>query len=324
MAAFRKEILLKKEDAGMKRKNLAAALILLLLLAMFSGCAGSPGGGDRQPGGSITIPSEGSITKPPEGSTSNPSEVTEPTDPSHLALCKEIEASGRPAGMAFLGYVGESAAESDLRSALKSGPYAEKYAFLADAPLVDAGGAELYAVVTAAKDCRASVYRAQLNKSGTYDVQTAQPLYEGAGYDCFLLRCNVSDIHSNAAISFADGTGTFSVYPMLSGADGRLVAEGCHDFSLYPETEELVEDKNVQIARELLAEAEPVRQRMAQGMVLLYTGERETIEGRDCWVFALGTDHDGQFVREALYGVCDNLIYTYDVIFDQWSILGAE
>lgn len=26
----------------------------------------------------------------------------------------------------------------------------------------------------------------------------------------------------------------------------------------------------------------------------------------------LGTDHDDQFVREQLYGVCDNLIYIHD------------
>ena len=84
------------------------------------------------------------------------------------------------------------------------------------------------------------------------------------------------------------------------------------------------EDKNVQIARELLTEADEVRERMSQGMTLLYTGEHQTIDGRDCFIFALGTDHDGQFVREYLYGVCDNLIYTYDALSDIWKVLGTE
>lgn len=84
------------------------------------------------------------------------------------------------------------------------------------------------------------------------------------------------------------------------------------------------EDKNVRIARELLTEADEVRERMSQGMTLLYTGEHQTIEGRDCFIFALGTDHDGQFVREYLYGVCDNLIYTYDAIADSWTTLASQ
>lgn len=84
------------------------------------------------------------------------------------------------------------------------------------------------------------------------------------------------------------------------------------------------EDKNVQIARELLTEADEVRERMSLGMTLLYTGEHQTIDGRDCFIFALGTDHDGQFVREYLYGVCDNLIYTYDAIADSWTTLANQ
>lgn len=83
------------------------------------------------------------------------------------------------------------------------------------------------------------------------------------------------------------------------------------------------EDKNIRIARELLTEADEVRERMTQGMALLYTGEHQTIDGRDCLIFALGTDHEGQFVREYLYGVCDNLIYAYDALTDKWTALGV-
>ena len=81
------------------------------------------------------------------------------------------------------------------------------------------------------------------------------------------------------------------------------------------------DDKNARIARELLTEADEVHERMSQGMTLLYTGEHQAIEGRDCFIFVLGTDHNGQFVREYLYGVCDNLIFAYDAVTDSWSPL---
>ena len=83
------------------------------------------------------------------------------------------------------------------------------------------------------------------------------------------------------------------------------------------------EDKNIRIARELLTETDEIKKRMTYGMALLYTGEHQTIDGRDCLIFALGTDHEGQFVREYLYGVCDNLIYAYDALTDKWTALGA-
>ena len=293
----------------MNLKKLAVrSLMLSLTLALLSGCAETSGGALNEPSG---------------GNTDKPSEITESVDPKLLSLQKEIRNNACPAGMAFLGFVSEDATERELRGFLKNSRYAEKYAFLANAPFVDAGGTELYAVVTAEKKCRASVYRAVFNDSGEYDVRTDDALYEGNGTDCFLLCCNVSDIHANAVVSFKNGDTVFSVFPMRSGADGRLVADGCYDFSDYGKNEE-TDDKNVRIARELLTEVKQVRERMTQGMILLYTCEHQTVEGRDCRIFALGTEHDGQFVRELLYGVCDNLIYTYDALSDTWSVLGEE
>ena len=56
-------------------------------------------------------------------------------------------------------------------------------------------------------------------------------------------------------------------------------------------------------------------------LCLLYTScEMEEIDGRPCRVFVLGTNHDGQFVREQYYAVSDNLVYVYDVIDDCWLI----
>ena len=59
-------------------------------------------------------------------------------------------------------------------------------------------------------------------------------------------------------------------------------------------------------------------------MKIMYTGDTQMIEGRVCLLFVLGTDREEQFVRERYYGVCDNLIYAYDVVNDTWVILGAE
>lgn len=57
-------------------------------------------------------------------------------------------------------------------------------------------------------------------------------------------------------------------------------------------------------------------------MTLLYTGEEVSIDGRDCMLFALGTDSGEQFVTEYFYSVCDNLIYAYDALSDTWNVLG--
>ena len=92
-----------------------------------------------------------------------------------------------------------------------------------------------------------------------------------------------------------------------------------YDFSIYEETPD---ERSVQIATEILSEADEVKLALENGMKLLYTGDMQMIEGRTCLLFALGTDSEGQFVRERYYGVCDNLIYVYDAVSDTWAVLG--
>ena len=124
---------------------------------------------------------------------------------------------------------------------------------------------------------------AEMTESGKYNVHTDKALYEGKGSGCFLLRCNISELHSSASILFSTGDESFSVSPMLSGAAGQLDTVDCYDFSIYG-GEGGVQD----------------------------TGETEVIEGKPCMVFALGTDRDDQFVRESYYAFCDNLVYYFD------------
>lgn len=297
----------------MKFKKIAAISLLLFAILANSGCASMPFFDDTTDAADTTAVG------------TEPTETAEPetTDARLAPLYEEIVDGGFSAGMAFIGYISEEATDSDIRGYIKNSPYADKYDFLEEAPVANAGGTELYAVVTVSKSCRASVYGAKINEAGEYDVTTDSPLYEGTGSDCILLRCNFSDIHSNAVVSFVSGDEIFNVFPMLSGMDGKLAAENCYDFSIYTDTS-APEDKNVQIARELLSDADEVSRRMADGMSLIYTGEHQVIDGRDCMIFALGTDREDQFVREYYYGVCDNLIYTYDAISDAWSVLGAN
>jgi len=115
-----------------------------------------------------------------------------------------------------------------------------------------------------------------MTESGKYNVHTDKALYEGKGSGCFLLRCNISELHP----------------------DDMAAQSGVQD--------------DVSIAYGVLLEYGEVQDYINSGMSVQYTGETEVIEGKPCMVFALGTDRDDQFVRERYYAVCDNLVYSYD------------
>lgn len=248
--------------------------------------------------------------------------VSEPTDPLLEELRAKIVENGCTAGIAYIGFVDPEASGDDMRSCLENSLYPEKYPFLTAAPIADAEGTELYAIVTKA-DCSVAVCPALPAEDGTYDIQTDAVVYQDSGADCFLLRCNMSDLFSNAAVMISGTDGDINVFPMLSGKDGRLcAADGIYDFTVYADDNSEADD-NISAAAELLLQTDEVRDRSQQGMTLLCTGESRIIDGHDCIIFALGTDHDDQFVSEYFYGVCGDLVYWYDALSDSWSILGA-
>ena len=78
-------------------------------------------------------------------------------------------------------------------------------------------------------------------------------------------------------------------------------------------------EKDIEIAYGVLAENEEIKSLLESGMVIAYAGYTENIDGRECYVFVLGTDHEDHIVNEYFYGVCDNLIYVYDVLDDSWN-----
>lgn len=292
-------------------KYIITLLIALIMLASASGCRAKP-------------TDNPDLTESQTTGTSPATAVQNDTDLSRLQ--KTILDNKEAVGIAYIGYVGHEANEKEVLNFVKNSQYADKYDFLCESPLVNAGGAELYAVVIADVKYSASVYRAEITDNGEYSVKTDDALYNysGNGIDYFLLRCNESEIHSNVSLYFKKGNDSFSVFPMLSGMDGHLVAEKFFDFSVYTDyvNNSEPEDRNVEIAREILSESQEVQYYINKGMSVQYTGEICEIDGRPCWIFALGTDRDDQFVRERYYGVCDNLIYFYDTLNDKWEVLG--
>lgn len=303
------QLRLLKKVIRMNFQKIAVATALLLLAAsIFSGCAAKQ-------------PAENSDPQKKSSAVAASSSVTTKTDSRLADLHKAIDESGFQAGIAYIGYVGSKATEDEMYNYLKSSPYAEKYSFLCDSPLIDAGGTELYAVVTTRENRSASVYHADMNNDGTYDVHTDKILYKGKGTDCILLRCNPSELHSNVSILFTAGDEHFYVNPMISGANGRLNNTYCYDFSVYSDDEGISDD--VINAYCLLSETDEVKYYTDLGMSLKYTGQTQNINGQECQIFAIGTNHEEQFVKEIFYAVSkQDKIYFYDVISDKWDLLG--
>lgn len=81
---------------------------------------------------------------------------------------------------------------------------------------------------------------------------------------------------------------------------------------------------NIKIAREQLSETDEVSYYLGLGMSLWYTGTDEYIEGRNCPVFVLGTDHEDHFTKEHYYAVGDNVVYYYDPSGDCMASAGGR
>ena len=247
-------------------------------------------------------------------------------------------------GMAFLGYIHETAEESEILEYTRQEELAAAYPFLQDGTVVDAGGCEIYAIVPG-DDSKVSVYPAQITEEGEYLDELNDPWYIGQENEVIILRCNISEIYSNVMVSVQKKNMSVQYRPMVSLKDGHLAAEACcYDFSIYDndweeddseyydlesynseyyEPEYYDSSLDINIAQELLAETDEVRYYLSLGMSLWYTGTEEYIDGRYCPVFVLGTDQEDHFTKENYYAVGDNVVYYYDVLGDAWLLLGA-
>ena len=281
----------------------------LLLSGLLRGCMGLPGN-------NILDPDNGNIT---DGSSVTEPDNTKTEDSALTALQQKINYHSKGAGVAFIGYVDSESTEVDLRAYYASSETGKEYPNLVYAPLYMAEGQELYAIIPPNDKGRITVYASAITENGQYTDDRAHPLHEGTPGEALLLRCNLSEIYSNVLISATDGGGAVLFRPSLSMENGHLqeTAE-VYDFSVY---EKMPDERSIEIATEILLEADEVKFAVESGMKIMYTGDTQMIEGRTCLLFALGTDREGQFVRERYYGVCDNLIYAYDAVSDTWSVL---
>ena len=238
------------------------------------------------------------------------------------ALRQKINYHSKGAGVAFIGYVDSESSEADLRAYYASSETGKAYPNLGYAPLYMAEGQELYAIIPPNDKGTITVYPSKITEDGEYADDKSNPLCIGKPGEVLLLRCNLSEIYSNVLIAVTDGGGALDIRPSLSMENGHLQEiAGVYDFSIYEETPD---ERSVQIATEILLEADEVKDAIEHGMKIMYTGNTQMIEGRTCLLFALGTDSEDQFVRERYYGVCDNLIYVYDAVSDTWAVLGRK
>lgn len=285
----------KKGDESMKKYSVAVCVCAVL----FS--VGIHGGGMRE------------VSAKASGSYEN------------LAILQDIIRENEcQAGMAFLGYTYEGAETAEILEYTRQGEVAAAYPFLQNGTVVDAGGYEIYAIVPG-DDCRVSVYPAHPTEEGEYLDDLNAPYYMGQENEIIILRCNVSEIHSNVMVSVQKQNMSVQYHPMVSLKDGHLAAEThCYDFSIYYNWDEYDpgydSELDIRIAREQLSETDEVSYYLGLGMSLWYTGTEEYIEGRNCPVFVLGTDHEDHFTKEHYYAVGDNVVYYYDPSGDAWLL----
>ena len=284
----------------------------VLLVCFLCGCSVLPEKKPSYPDGSQV--SDGSSLKEPDS--------TNAEDPALTALQQKINYYSKGAGVAFIGYVDSESSEIDLRAYYASSETGKAYPDLVYAPLYMAEGQELYAIIPPNDKGTIIVYPSMITEDGEYADDKRNPLCIGKPGEVLLLRCNLSEIYSNVLISVTDGGGAVLFRPSVSLKDGHLTNDlPVYDFSIYEETPD---ERSVQIATEILLEADEVKNAVKGGMKIMYTGDTQMIEGRTCLLFALGTDREDQFVRERYYGVCDNLIYVYDAVSDTWAVLGRK
>ena len=284
----------------------------VLLVCFLCGCSVLP---EKAP----SYPDENQVS---DGSSMKEPDSTTAEDPALTALQQKINYNSKGAGVAFIGYVDSESSEVDLRTYYAGSETGKAYPDLVHAPLYMAEGQELYAIIPPNDKGTIIVYPSTMTDDGEYAEDKSNPLCIGKPGEVLLLRCNLSETYSNVLIAVTDGGGALDFRPSLSMENGHLQEiAGVYDFSIYEETPD---ERSVQIATEILLEADEVKAAIEHGMKIMYTGNTQMIEGRTCLLFALGTDSEDQFVRERYYGVCDNLIYVYDAASDTWAVLGRK
>lgn len=243
----------------------------------------------------------------------------ETDDTTLLKLREKINDNDCMLGVAFIDYVDSTSTKEDLRSYLKNSGCAILYPFVAECEPVVYEGSEFYAFVPSDSKCTITIYKSGISEDGEYIDDKTSPLYQGKAGETVVIRCNLSEIYSNVLVSVKNGAKTMEFHPMLSMMDGHLAKQdGCYDFSVYGTDGEPTD--SVQSAYDLLMSNDEVKQCCENGMTMLYTGDSQIVDGNECMLFALGTEHEDEFVREQYYAVSGDTVYYYDAFDDEWII----
>ena len=262
----------------------------------------------------------GKTPQKPSDETEKPESTTQTEATALERLQDRIAGNECMLGVGFIGYIDSESDEKAVQEFVNGSALASAYSFLKGLDEVVIEGSELYAFVPAGKAAVITVYYAEISEDGSYIDRKDSPLYIGDAGEAVVVRCNLSEISSNVLISVMDDANTLEYHPMLSMRDGHVATEsGCYDFSDY----EMTEEERAQNASDLLTATDEVKDALARGMKLLYTGDTQVVNGRQCLLFAIGTEHEEQFVREQLYAVADDQIYAYSAVNDNWEPLGA-
>lgn len=332
---------------GEKRKKIAAfAAVLTLSAVIFGGCRdgnhndvtattattveANATAVSTEPTDAVdTTAKKNIISNQPAAETTEPA----PTDldllyPDDVAEIRQrMDVTGDILGVAFVCYVDSDAELPIVQDKIRYSFFESEYTVtnrMTDKQFIlDTDGAEIYAVIPKNKNCTVKVCRALINDDGTYSDKTDAPFFTTTTGEPFILRCNISEIYSDVLITVSEkGGAEFKYRPMLSMMDGRLAqTDRIYDFSIYSEGP--FDGYSIATAYDLLLQEEEIKYyTQEKNMSLLYTNEIQEINGVPFMIFALGTNTDDQFVREKLYAISDNLIYTYDVLNDSWHTLG--
>ena len=156
---------------------------------------------------------------------------------------------GYEAGVLFLGYVNAEAGdlESDrdyYQSVFEEQGYLEDFPFLAEIPnsnfVQTEYGQELYCIIPQDGMATVSVNQWIVNEENDFEGESGDVLYRSEYGSPILLKCNVSEIVSDAEVLIVDNKGnTLQWCPYISGMDGHVVTEALegeiYDFTKYPD-----------------------------------------------------------------------------------------
>lgn len=195
----------------MKKLKLFAVLTVCALL--LTGCANEP--------------------QKPEN-TKQPTSTEQPESSALDLLRSNVVENDCMLGVGFFGYIDSESDEKYVRDYIANSELANSYPFLIDCTPVLSEGEELFAFVPANDDTAITVYRADITEDGEYIENKDTPICAGKPGETIVLRCNISEVFSNALISVSDGKSIKEFLPMISLKDGHMVNEpGCYDFSIY-------------------------------------------------------------------------------------------